>query len=403
MALSDTNTLIEKPWPWWRWAVTGLSALALVLSFVLSWHYLIGGTMIGCSGGSSCEQVLNSRWSTIAGIVPISGLAAGAYMALVVASLCIGPATEASVRRLAWSTMLILVGCAAGSAVWFTFIQKWFIGAFCPYCMTTHITGLILATLIIWQAPRQVDDSTHVTPRRIIGRLPAIGLTLVGLSLAGVMATSQVLMRPPAVYVDGQSQEVLPTVDHQAVPMVGDANAEYVVTLLFDYKCPHCQKIHFMLDEVIRRYNGKLAFALCPAPLSRQCNPYIPQDVEQYQDACDLVKIGLAVWLAEHKAFSEFENWMFSFESGDRWQPRSFDAAQAKAIELVGQASFDTAWANPWIDQYLEISVEIYGKTIQSGKGGVPKMVFGSRWVIPEPYNADDLEAILQDSLGIEH
>ena len=36
----------------------------------------------------------------------------------------------------------------------------------------------------------------------------------------------------------------------------------YIVTVLFDYKCPHCQQLHFMLDEAIRRYGGKLAFAL---------------------------------------------------------------------------------------------------------------------------------------------
>jgi hypothetical protein len=31
----------------------------------------------------------------------------------------------------------------------------------------------------------------------------------------------------------------------------------------------------------------------------------------------------------------------------------------------------------------------------------VPKLVFGSRWVIPEVYDADDLVSILQDSLAV--
>jgi hypothetical protein len=99
--------------------------------------------------------------------------------------------------------------------------------------------------------------------------------------------------------------------------------------------------------------------------------------------------------------FSDFENWMFSFESGDRWRPRNLEATKAKAIELVGQAKFDAALADPWIDQYLQTSIQIYGKTIQSGKGGVPKLVFGSRWVIPEPYSVDDLIMILQESLAV--
>ena len=166
------------------------------------------------------------------------------------------------------------------------------------------------------------------------------------------------------------------------MPLVGSPDAPYVVTLLFDYKCPHCQQLHFMLDEAIRRYDGKLAFALCPAPLNTQCNPYIPRDVDEFKDSCELAKIGLAVWVAKREAFPAFDRWMFSLESGDLWHPRSLDAARAKAVELVGQAKFDAARADPWIDRYMQTSIRIYGDTIQSGNA-VPKLVFGSRWVTP--------------------
>lgn len=356
--------------------------------------------MIGCGGGSPCDQVLSSRWSTIGGVLPVSGLAAGAYLAMLVSSLFIGPATAAPVRRLAWGAMLVVVGTAAGSAVWFTIVQKWVIGVFCPYCMAAHITGLLLAALVIWRALVQLDDDSAGC-RRTLGPLPAIGLALVGLALAGVLAACQVVIAVPPVYVGGESQESLPAIDPHTGPLVGSPDALYVVTLLFDYTCPHCQKMHFMLNEVVRRYDGKLAFALCPAPLDRQCNPYITRDVDHYKDSCEQVKVGLAVWRVNREAFGAFEDWMFSFESGDRWRPRSLDAAKAKAVELVGQAEFDAAWADPWIDQYLQASIRIYGQTIQSGYGGVPKLVYGSRWAIPEPYSADDLVAILQDSLAV--
>jgi len=49
----------------------------------------------------------------------------------------------------------------------------------------------------------------------------------------------------------------------------------------------------------------------------------------------------------------------------------------------------------------MQKCIQIYGQTIQNGKGGVPKMIFGSRWVIPELYNADDLIMILQNSLAM--
>ena len=241
-----------------------------------------------------------------------------------------------------------------------------------------------------------VQDVSLAAPRHLVGPLPAIGLALVG-----ILVACQVGITPPAVYRGGESQHNLPAIDPHAVPLVGSPDALYVVTLLFDYKCPHCQPLHFMLDEAVRRYGGNLAFALCPAPLNSRCNPYVARDVDAYKDSCELAKVGLAVWVAKREAFPAFNSWMFSFESGDRWRPRSLDAARAKAVELVGQAKFDAARADPWIDRYLQTSIRIYGTTLQSGNGGVPKLVFGSRWVIPEPVDVDDFVSILQAGLAV--
>jgi hypothetical protein len=120
--------------------------------------------------------------------------------------------------------------------------------------------------------------------------------------------------------------------------------------------------------------------------------------VDEFKDSCDLAKIGLAVWAAKREAFPEFDQWMFTHESGDRWHPRSPEAARAKAIELVGQEKFEAAMADPWIGKYLETSVRIYG---DAGGGAIPKLVFNSRWVTPRPNDTDDLVLILQDSLGL--
>jgi len=171
-----------------------------------------------------------------------------------------------------------------------------------------------------------------------------------------------------------------------------------LVALLFDYQCPHCQQMHFLLEEAIRRYHGRLAFALYPTPLSRQCNPYIERDTEAFKDSCELARIALAVWVAKRDAFPEFERWMFSHESGDFWRPRKLDVANAKAAESVGRAKFDAARTDPWIDRYLQASIRIYGNTIEGGNA-VPKLVFGSRWITPAPRDVDDLISILHDSL----
>ncbi len=408
------GTDLQHPLPWWRWILTGLNLLALVFSIILSWHFLKGGSIAGCSGGSPCEEVLDSQWSMIAGVLPVSGLAVGAYLATLVAGFFIGPATEAPIRQLAWSAMLILAGSVFGSAVWFTIVQSWIIGKFCLYCMTAHITGLLFAVFIIWRAIKEFDDhseavsqTNHIIVKNVlpVPRRNRILLTmsrsLIGLVLAVILAAFQIAFTPPPVLNDSESYYNPPAIDYHDVPMVGSPEAPYIVALLFDYNCPHCQQIHLMLNEVIHRFNGKLAFALYPTPLNTQCNPYIPRDVDEFKNSCDLVRIALAVWLANREMFPVFESWMFSFESGDKWRPRSLESTRAKAIELVGKEKFDAAINNPWIGQYMQTCIRTYGQTMQGGNGGVPKLIYGSHWVIPEPNNADELVIILQKSLGL--
>jgi hypothetical protein len=79
------------------------------------------------------------------------------------------------------------------------------------------------------------------------------------------------------------------------------------------------------------------------------------------------------------------------------------DAAKAKAVELVGQAKFDAALADPWIERFLQTATGIYGDTIDRDHGGnaLPKLVFGSRWVTPEVRDVDDFVSILHDSLAV--
>ena len=397
MVTYEDRNRLQHSWTWWRWTLIGLNALALVLSAALSWHYIKGGSMVGCNGGSSCDMVLSSRWSLIARVLPVSALAVGVYFAMLVAGFFIGPTTEVSVRRLAWRAMLILAGSVTGSAVWFTYVQKWVIGDFCIYCMSTHITGLLLAALVVWRATKEFDNHSN----NISATNPAMRLFLIGLVLASVLAVSQISFTSPSVYSNGKSQDNLPSINYRSVPMIGSPDAPFVVNLLFDYECPHCQKLHLMLDEAIRRYGGKLAFVLCPTPLNTKCNPYITRDVDEFKNSCELAKIGLAVWVAKRKAFHDFDNWMYTFESGDRWRPRSLESARSKAIALVGKVKYDAALDDPWIGRYMQTCIRVYGQTIQNGNGGVPKLIFGAHWVIPEPNNADDLVRILQKSLGI--
>jgi protein-disulfide isomerase len=323
---------------------------------------------------------------------------------MLVAILFIGPQTAAADRRLAWTALLVLAGAAAGGAVWFIIVQTSMVRAVCPYCMAAHTVSLLVAALVIWQAPKaRAGLADPAPPQPMFRRISATMRVTVGLVLAGALALTQMAIKPPPVYREGASQVNRLTIDPRTVPLVGSPDAPYVVKLLFDYKCPHCRVMHSMLDDVVERYGGKVAFALCPSPMNNRCNPYIVREVAEFRDSCELTRLALAVWAAKRDSFAAFDRWMFSSEPGEAWKARTLDAANAKAVELLGQAELDRALTDPWVAQYLQMSVQIYGDTIDPAQGGaaVPKLVFGRRWVTPQPHDANDLVQILQDTLGI--
>ena len=121
---------------------------------------------------------------------------------------------------------------------------------------------------------------------------------------------------------------------------------------------------------------------------------------EAFRDSCELARLGIAVWVAKREAFSAFDTWMFSHETGDLWHPRTLDAARAKAVELVGEAAPDAALADPRTEQHMATSIRLFGNTILGGNA-VPKLVSGERWVTPEPNNVDELMLVLQENLGL--
>lgn len=413
------NTLRIK-WPLWRQALVGLGAIAAVLSLILSWHVFSGSSMLGCNAGSSCDEVMQSHWSMVAGVLPVSSLAVSVYLALLAALFFIGPGTEKPVRLLAWKVLVVLAGAILGSAVWLTVIQKWFIGAFCPYCMSTHITGVVISVLILIRALKELEANeepekqakpaqfkepevkTKKQPVRLLKSKQVIDFLFIGLLLSGVLAVAQVTVKPTTQFNSGETPESLPKVNVQGAPIIGPRDAEHTLFLLFDYNCAHCQKIHFMVQEMVDRYKGKLAVVLCPTPLNTQCNSYVPKDVKAFSTSCELTRIGLAVWRAKPSAFNDFEQFMFTFETGSRWESRTPEAARGKAIELVGQPAFESALKDSWIDGYIESCVQLFGHTMQGGKGGIPKLVYGSRWVIPQPENTDNLMDIVQTSFSLQ-
>ena len=359
-----------------------LSVIALVLSCILCIHALSGRGLIGCSAGTSCNEVLGSRWSYLFGLIPVSGLAAICYVAMTVCLLFRRSFENSDPQFAGWldRAMLLLAGAILGAAIWYIWLQKNFIRAFCPYCMTAHVCGIVLSVLVFLRAGK--------------GR----SFIAAGLALAALLAGLQLLTTPRTAYDRGFIPESLPLPDPQEMPVVGSPEAGTAVTLLFDYRCSHCQKIHSLLPEVVEMLGGKVAIVPAPVPLGRDCNPYIPAGEDRFKGSCELTRYALALWRCDRTAFKAFDAWLFEPDGAAGWYPREPEEAYAKACALFGADRLENALSDPWIEAYLSDIYEVFGRTSTAEKAAVPRFVSADTWLVPDVDDAAGLAGLLRDN-----
>jgi uncharacterized membrane protein/protein-disulfide isomerase len=387
-------TVKNKTLSYGLWVTALLSVVALVLCLIMMSHSLNGSEIKGCIAGSSCDSVLGSRWSLIFNIIPVSAIAAGVYLAVIVCCIYLNLSDDIETRNLVWKTILVLAGAIIGSAGWFTIIQIWIIDKFCPYCISTHLIGVMISVLIILHYFREFKKH---------GKKIFFNSIIIGLVLALIMASTQMLTSRKSDFAVGTVNEDLPKIDVKDAPIIGKPDARYVVTLMFDYQCSHCKKIHSVIDETIDKFDGDLAFVLCPTPLSPECNKYLPMtDKDLFAGSCDLTKIALAVWRCDRDAFYEFDKWLFSgSDSRGGWYPRTVDDAKAEAERMVGTDALNKSLSDLWIADYMSMCFNLFGRTTNSSSGGIPRLVYGSKWLIPDAVNADEMSDILKTEFNL--
>ena len=361
-----------------RKTMVALVTIVLLLSIILCFHSISGRGLIGCSQGSSCNAVLGSKWSFLFGIIPVSALAAGVWIAFLVCLILHSRNSDLELQYFLNRILLILSGAVTGSAAWFIWLQSHMIKAFCPYCMTAHILGIAISVLtVIWCVRQKPGHS-----------LLNIGF---GLTIAVALAVVQFATTPLTLAERGFAREPLPELSPRELPVTGDPDAPHVITLLYDWQCSHCRKIHNMLPDVVELLSGKVAFILCPISLSRECNPLIPQgSTDRFTGSCQLLHIGLALWRTDPIAYSRYEEWYWG-DPTKGWNPPSVDEATAYASDLIGAEKLEQAINDPWIESYMQTVLQIFGRTSSEGRSAVPRFIYNNDWLIPE---ADDASAL---------
>ena len=365
-----------------------LCAACLALAGWMLFHSLTGVRMAGCGAGSGCDSVMGSPWAYVLGGVPVSLPAAVAYLLLALCIVFLGGESpeDRSLDRLLWPIMLVLSGAVVGAALWFCYLQLFVLHAFCKYCTLLHLLGILLAVLVLVAAPRQFV------------------WFVVGLLSAAVFAAVQVYTRP-VVYDEGRTEAALPSFVDGEIPVLGPQDAPDELTLLFDFQCIHCRRLHRVLPDLLEKAGGQYRIRLCPVPLSSACNPYIPATgVDRFAGSCALTRDALAVWYARPDAYEAYWDYLLgggpstaSTGSATSSGPTPADA-EARARAILGDG-FQAAVQDPRIDAYLRKVEELFGRTSNAEKSGVPRLIHGQNWLVPETDQADELLELIRLSL----
>ena len=118
-----------------------LSLVGLADAIYLTVKHVTGG-VVPCTLTGSCEQVLNSSYSAIAGI-PLAALGALAYFT--VFSLATLAAFNNARAR---SFLFYVVGLMLAFSLWLFILQAFVLHAFCQYCLLSAAITLLLSVVV---------------------------------------------------------------------------------------------------------------------------------------------------------------------------------------------------------------------------------------------------------------
>jgi len=178
--------------------------------------------------------------------------------------------------------------------------------------------------------------------------------------------------------------------DHK---LIGSPDAPHVMVKLFDYTCPHCQKLHTELEKARQRYGDQLAIVLINVPLNARCNPLVVYTHPQHRSACLIARLADAVWRERPDRFEEFHQWMFD---GERSRPAG--DVRRYVEQLLGDETFNAAMADPAYHERLEQCVAIYDVCKQ---GALPKMILDDALITGTPKQLDQLYELIERYLSL--
>lgn len=368
-------------------------------------------SLAGCGAAGGCEAALGGRWSQWLGI-PVTLPALLLHLGIIV--LC----SPAAARRLSPQTRSRLLATAALTLI---IAALWFISlmasgtrgaAWCPWCLAAHSCGLITAIILLAKPSSPTPlalpalAATTAAATLILGQLfgpqpeshqlssaPLPPLTTPTPAAPTPAATSpSPAPAPPAAAALPPNTRAFPGspnpprlisfpsnqahFDAANLPLLGKPNAPTVFVEYFDYTCKSCRELYEDLNALKAAYPDQFAVVVIPCPLNRACNPNLLASIKDHESACDLAKLGLAVWHLNPSVFPRFHEGLLKLPL-----PASVPAATALAETAIPADQLKAEINSKPIADFLAAVSSDYAR-LASQSPAMPKLLIKDKVVM---------------------
>jgi uncharacterized membrane protein len=370
------------------------AGLAFILNGILLSHALLHpeSGIAGCGGEGGCLEVLDSRWSKVWGVpVTLPGMLVCGWVLVS--------------HGMRWrSGLAFSLALLAGGALWFTGVQVFLLGSFCPLCCAAHVAAVI--TLVSGMIFLR---RSGISRQSLRAALLAGGLATIALASAqwwGPVPVSHRIEGAPKqvagerIHAQGSGRMIAFAGGNKrfnvtALPRIGRPDASRVMVEYFDYSCDSCRVMHGFLQALSERHPGQIAILCLPVPFEAACNARMTPADPVHPGACHLARIALAVWRAAPGKFQALHDSFFATI------PVNESEAMVRASQFISREQLTEALADPWIDELLRANAEDWA-ALSGTSRKMPKLwVKDSRILHGLPSGKEDFIQVLKDELGL--
>lgn len=184
-------------------------------------------------------------------------------------------------------------------------------------------------------------------------------------------------------------------------PLIGSPDAPHIVVELISYDCPHCRKMHHVMEKARRRYGDEVAVVVLPVPLERSCNKYVKRISAEHRNSCTLAKYAMAVAAVDPSAFKQFHDWLMA----DEKKIPSVEQVISKANRLVDSDRLREVKNSPRLKEEMNHNIELFA-TLQNQhrsnrKFGLPVQIVGTG-VVSGVASEDAIFRMWEERLGVK-